>query len=71
MAPCLDVYKAKIQYEGSHENLKLKFVVRVDVHNEEMIGDTWSTTARSRTMKYFLEGATNHKTRVHQLYFIT
>ena len=35
-----------------------------------MVGDTWSPTASMRTLKYLLEDAAKHKTRVHQLYFI-
>ena len=35
-----------------------------------MVGDTWSLTAYMRTLKYFLEDAAKHKTRVHQLAFI-
>ena len=40
--PCMDVYKAKIQSDGSTDKLKLRIVVRVDLQNKEMIGDTWS-----------------------------
>ena len=35
-----------------------------------MVGDTWSSTASMRTLKYFLEDASKHKARVRQLYFI-
>ena len=35
-----------------------------------MVGDTRSSTASMRTLKYFLVDATKHKARVHQLYFI-
>ena len=35
-----------------------------------MVGDTWLPTASIRTLKYFLEDAAKHKSRVHQLYFI-
>ena len=31
VTPCMDVYKAKIQYDGSLDNLKLIIVVRVDL----------------------------------------
>ena len=40
VAPCMDVYKANIQYDGSIDKLKLKTVVRGDLHNKKMIGDT-------------------------------
>ena len=35
-----------------------------------MVGDTCSTTASMRTLKYFLADAAKHRARVHQLYFI-
>ena len=68
--PCMDVYKAKIQSDGSLDKLMLRIVVRGDLQNKEMIGDTWSPTASMRTLKYFLEDAAKHKARVHQLDFI-
>ena len=70
VTPCMDVYKAKIQSDGSLDNLKLRIVVRGDLKNKEMVGDTWSPTASMRTLKYFLSDATRHKARVHQLDFI-
>ena len=57
----MDVYKAKIQYYGSLDKIKLRIVVRGDLHNKELVGDTWSPTASTRTMKYFLIDATKHK----------
>ena len=66
----MDVYKAKIQSDGSLDRLKLIIVVRGDFHNKEMVGDTWSPTASMRTLKCFLADAAKHKARVHQLYFI-
>ena len=66
----MDVYKAKIQYDGSIDNLKLRIVVRGDLHNRGLVGDTWSPTASMRTLKYFLADAAKHKERVHQLDFI-
>ena len=56
---CMDVYKAKIQSDGSRYKLKLRFVVREDLQNEELVGDTWSPLASMRTLKYFLEDSTN------------
>ena len=50
--PCMDVYKAKIQSDGSLDKLKLRIVVREDLQNKEMVGDTWSPTASMRTLKY-------------------
>ena len=45
-------------------------MVRGDLQNKEMVGDTWSPTASMRNLKYFLAYAAKHKSRVHQLYFI-
>ena len=45
-------------------------MVRGDIHNKEIVGDTWSPTASIRTLKYFLADAARHKAGVHQLYFI-
>ena len=67
VTPCIDVYKAKIQYDGSLDNLKLRIVVRGDLRSKYLVGDTWSPTASMRTLKYFLADATKHKARVHQL----
>ena len=54
VTPCMDVYKAKIQSDGSLDKLKLIIVVRGYFQNKEMVGDTWSPTASMRTLKYFL-----------------
>ena len=45
-------------------------MVRGDLKNIELVGDTWSPTASIRTLKYFLVDAVEHKSRVHQLDFI-
>ena len=39
---CMDVYKAKIQSDGSLDKLKFRIVVRRDLQNKELVGDTWS-----------------------------
>ena len=70
VTPCMDVYKTKIQSDGSLDKLNLRIVVRGYLQNKEMIGDTWSPTASMRTLKYFLEDAAKHKAGVHQLDFI-
>ena len=70
VTPCMDVYKAMIQYDGSLDKLKLIIVVRGDLKNKELVGDIWSPTASMRTLKYLLADATKHKARVHQLDFI-
>ena len=70
VTPCVDVYKAKIQSDGSLDKLKLIIVVRGYLQNKQMVGYTWLPTASMRTSKYFLEDAAKHKARVHQLDFI-
>ena len=70
VTPCMDVYKAKIQSDGSLDKLKLRIVVKGDLQNKEMIGDTWSQTASMRTLKYFLADAAKHEARFHQLDFV-
>ena len=59
----MDVYKAKIQSNGSLDKLKLIIVVRGDLQNREMAGDNWSPTASMRTLKYFLADEDTHKAR--------
>ena len=66
----MDVYKDKIQPDGSLDKLNLRIVVRGDLQNKELVGDTWSPTASMRNLKYFLEDATIYKAIVHQLYLI-
>ena len=39
MIPYMDVYKAKVQSNGSIDNLKLMIVVRGDTQNKESVGD--------------------------------
>ena len=70
VTPCMGVYKAKIQSYGSLDKPKLRIVVRGDLQNKEMIGDTWSPTESMITLKYFLVDAAKHKSRVYQLDFI-
>ena len=54
-------YKAKIQYDGSLDKLKFKIVVRGDLQNKKLVGDTWSQTASMRVLKWFLQDAVNQK----------
>ena len=70
VTPCMDVYNAKIQSDGSLDKLKLRNVVRGYLQNKEMVEGTWSPTDSMSTLKYFLKDATKHKERVRQLYFI-
>ena len=37
VTPCMDVYKAKIQSDGSLDKLKLRIVVRGDLFNKELV----------------------------------
>ena len=67
VTPCMDVYKAKIQSDGSLDKLKLIIVVRGDLQSEETVGYIWSPTASMRTLKYFLADVAKHKSRVYQL----
>ena len=45
-------------------------MVRGDLHNKELVGDTWSPTASIRTLNYFFADADKQKARVSQLDFI-
>ena len=63
----MDVYKAKIQSDGSIDKLKLGILVKGDMQNKELVGDTWSAIDSMRNLKYFLEDAVKYKARVHQL----
>ena len=54
VTPSMDVYKAKIQSDGSLDKLSLRIVVRGDFQNKEMVEVIWSPTASMRTLTYFL-----------------
>ena len=45
-------------------------MVRGDLQNNYLVGDTWSPIASKRKLKYFLADAAKHKARPQQLYFI-
>ena len=66
----MDVYKVKIQSDGSLDKLNIRVVVRGDMQNKELVGDNWSPTTSMRTLKYFLEDAAKHKARFQKLDFI-
>ena len=66
----MDVYKSKIQSDGSIDKLKLIILVRGDLCNKDLIGDAWSPIASIGKLRYLLEHAVNQKARVHNLYFI-
>ena len=64
------VYKAKIQSDGSLDKLNLRIVVRGDLQNKELVGDTWSPRSSMSTLKYFLADSAKKKETFHQLDFI-
>ena len=70
MTPYRDVYKARIQYDGSLDKIKWIIVVIGYLQNKELVGDTWLPTDSMRTLKYFLANANKHKARFHQLDFV-
>ena len=41
MTPCMDVYKSRIQSDGSLDKLKFIIVIIGDLQNNDLIGDTW------------------------------
>ena len=53
VTPFMDVYKEMFHSDSSLEKLKLIIVVRGDLHNKEIIGDTWAPTESMSTLKYF------------------
>ena len=65
VTPWIYFYKAKIKSYGSLDKLTSRIVVRGDLQNKELVGDTWSSTASIRTLKYFLADATKHKAKFH------
>ena len=66
----MDLYKSKMQSDGSIDKLNLRILRRGYLQKKDIIGDIWSTTAPTRTLKYFLVDDFKHKSRVNQLYFI-
>ena len=66
VTPYMGVYKDKTQFYGSLDNIKFIILVRGDIQNKEFVGDTWSPIASMSTLKYFLEDAIKHKSRVNQ-----
>ena len=64
--PCMDVYKPKIQFDGSLDKLKLIIIVSGDPQNKELVGDTWSPISSMRELKLILADSVKYKLRVHQ-----
>ena len=58
VTPCIDVYKSKIQSDGSLDKTKPRILFRGDFKNRELVEDTWSPIASMRNLKYFLLDAT-------------
>ena len=52
--PCMDIYKAKTQSDEILDKLKLEILVRGDLQNKELVGDTLSPTSSMSTLKHFL-----------------
>ena len=52
------------------DNLKLKIVVKGDIQNKELVGDTWSPTSSMMNLKHSLVNKVKHKARLHKLDFI-
>ena len=48
----------------------MRIVVKGDLQNKELVGDTWSPTAFMITLRYSFADVTKHKARAHQLNFI-
>ena len=65
MTSWMNVYKAKTQSDGIIDKLKLIIFVRGYLNNKELVGDNWSPTAFTRTLKYFLSDTVKHKARLH------
>ena len=66
----MDVYKEKIQSDGSIEKFKLVILVRGDLQNKELVVYTWSQTSSMIPLIHFLADAAKNKARVRQLDFI-
>ena len=60
----------KIQPDVILESVKLRIIVRVYLHNKDMIVDTLSPKASMITLNYFFVDASKHRSRVNQLDFI-
>ena len=70
VTPFMYFYKTIIQSDESLDKLKLIIVVIGNLQKKEMIGLKWYPTASTITLNYFLEDASKHKSRLHQLDFI-
>jgi len=64
-----EIFKVKINNEGSLDKLTTRIVVRGDLQSG-VVEDKWSPTASFRFLKMFLEHASRLKARVKQFDFI-
>ena len=55
VTPCINIYKAIIQSDGSIDKFRLRILLRVYFQNKEKIENTWSPTEPMRPLNYFLE----------------
>ena len=54
MTPWVDFLKAKIQSDGILDKLKLRVMIRGDLKNKELVGDTWSPKSLHEDSEIFL-----------------
>ena len=54
ITPCMDVYKAKVQSDGSLDKLKLRIGVRGNLQNKELVGDTLVSNSLHEDFEIFL-----------------
>ncbi len=69
MIPTMETNKVKIKSDGPLDKLNCRIVVRGDLQGRAM-GDSWSPTARFRSLKIFLTDAARNRCRVHHLDFV-
>ncbi len=68
--PVMEIFKVKIQSDGTLDKLKMRMVVRGDLQAKDISEDKWSPTASFRSLKMFLANAARLKARVRQLDFV-
>jgi hypothetical protein len=67
--PVMEIFKVKINSDGSLDKLKTRIVVRGHLQSG-VVKDKWSATALFHSLKIFLAHASRLKARVKQLDFI-
>jgi hypothetical protein len=68
--PVMEIFKVKINSDGTLDKLKTQIVVRGDLQGKSTMEDKWSPTASFRSLKMFLAHASRLKVRVKQLDFV-